>query len=236
MQLTTRPVFKQRVTTRLGKIDSPKLAPTQQVIEQAVEDALDEFTKLRPRVQTFQTAGDDSKKRYVLRTFVTGWRNGSSKISRVEEVISADTDDEQITGFDDADILLSIDTSGDDILRLPHTISASNVIRIVWEDRHIIHESDETLTTVAEAHTEVVTLFAVAMLERWVARKASELSDASLGASQVDLESVATRFRERATEDLRAALERLGPASADASYYDWESESGLTGTRRISHP
>ncbi len=238
MAVGTQSQFQDRVDKRLGTINTTQLQPTADAKTQAMEDAIDLYSKLRPYRQVHEQSGSATTKRYVLNATITGWRDGQSRLVSAYDVSDANTDDETSDDIDDADWIMGIDTSGQDILILLETIPSTHTLRLVWEDVHAIDAATAADTTIPDHHTEVMTLFAVAALERWIARRASEMTDAGLGIDQVDLGSVANRYHELARKDLQTALDRLAPQGAQqsaAAWQEWDSESLLSDTLRISH-
>lgn len=238
MAVGTQSEFKARVDARLGQVLTTQLAPTADAKTQAMEDAIDLYSKLRPYRQTHEQAGSATVKRYVMEAVIAGWNNSQSRLVSLYHVVNANTDDEIAHEIDDAKWLFTIDVNGKDVLLLSQIIDASDTARFVWEDAHAIDAGDASATTIPDYHTEVLTLFAVAALERWISRKASEMTDAGLGVDQIDLGSVAARYDERARADLKTAMDRLAPDGAQqsaAAFQDWDSESLLSGVARIAH-
>ena len=233
----TRQEFKDRVLVRLGRVESSKLKPTTNAIEAAVADAIDEYSKRKPRDLVHQQAGDDTTKRVVLTDTVTDWITGTSRVVNLSRVSDPDSDDEVEYEYEEKDWRVVKDTTGKDVLLFTYAVGTGNTLRIRWQNLHTIHDSDSALTTIPEGDTEICTLFALVYLERWIARTAYDLSDSGFGADQVDYEMLGKRWDQRADHDFDDALKRISPESAGGTggSVEWPSESIIAKQSRIAH-
>lgn len=228
---------------RLGTVDSVKLAPTADAKTSELANAVDLYSRVRPRARTFEFAGDNLKRRFVLRTDVAGWRNGSSKLAPpLQTVENAGTNSETITDMEDLGWSLSVNPSGDDVLMLASVIPTGQTFRLHWQDLHTVHASDAALTTVPDSDKEPFVSLVAHFLAAWIARTSADLTAASIGIDQVDLESVSERFAKRARELRKDAMDRLAPeegseiSGSGGASITWDpSRSALSGGRRIAH-
>jgi len=239
------PVGKQsdvltRAMDRLGKL-SDSLAPTIDAQKDALHDTIDEYSRLKPRDMVFEQAGDDTTRRIVLSTVLlaSGWKKGSNTVVSVETVTAAGTNDETTESYDLEDWQQRIGANGDDLLFLATAVNTGSTLRLVWDGWHVVHETDPTLTTIPENDAEPFVSLLASKLAEWVARKASDSANASLGTDQVDMEPISERWRRRAKE-LRdeSFYARLTPTSAttaaSGTSVEWATDRD-PWHERISH-
>jgi len=225
--------------TRLGNIDSKTFAPTGEAKVDSLDAAIDWYDRLRPRSSTYEVAGDNVKRRFVLSTDVTGWAKGSSLAGPVQFVTSPDTDDEKIStvNIDEWDQRRS--SAGDDVLMLAAPVPVGTILRVLWTAAHVVDADDADLTTIPERDADAFVSMMAALLARWISRRASDIATASLGADQIDAEPIGERWAKRARELEKLALDRLAPqsesVSAAGASIEWANDNTTARQPRVGH-
>jgi hypothetical protein len=228
--------FRTRVENKVGQVDSPKLDPSNDILDLCIEAGLNQYTRLRPRKVVEEIAGTGSQKRYVLDTELGNWESGFSAIAKVVSVQNRNTDDEIEEEFSSFDVRRNIDD--EDVLFLPEATSATEHVRIQYTANHVIDEETVGNTTVPDIDTDFLTAICASYVAYWIARKASDLSNTSLGSSETSYWRLRQHWAERAKELMREASEYIDPKmvsheSAGVAQ-EWKSESRIA-PRRISH-
>ncbi len=235
-----RTAFQAKALQRLGKVESSKLELTAEAWTGVIDDAVDAYGRLRPNTKIFQGAGSDTKRRYVLEdATLPGWVLRTSRVLRVESVSGPDTDDEFVTEIPSSEWTQRRAADGKDVLFLESAVGASQTIRIHFSIPHVIHDDNETLTTVPDGDCEAIVALTVGKAAEWIARTACDLANQRLGADDVDYQAFSDRWAKRANESLKAAAERLqgepSAAPAAASTVEWPSTDPISGIPRVSH-
>ena len=229
----------QRAMTRLGTIENKTLSPTGDAKTDCLDAAIDWYDRLRPRASTYEVAGDNVKRRFVLSTDVAGWAKGSSLAGPVQFVTDPDTDDEKILDLDLNEWDQRRSSAGDDVLMLAAPVPTGTTLRVLWTAAHVVHAIDAALTTIPDRDADAFVSMMAALMARWVSRRASDIAAANLGADQIDAEPIGTRWAKRASELEKQALDRLAPksesVSAAGASIDWENENTTARQPRVGH-
>jgi hypothetical protein len=233
------PDFRDRVKLKVGSVDTPTLAPSDEAVDLCVESGLTNYSNIRPLVKVFQKAGSNTTKRYVIGTEITDWDDDFSMISYISGVTDPDTDDESESVVDDDEWYTKLSTSDGVVLFLNTVIGSTRTMRIEYTTPHIIHSSDAALTTVPNHDTDLLTAICASQVCFWIARKASDLMNVSLGVSEIDYRRLRSHWSDRAKELASEASEYVSNRTLKPSggvAVQWESDSRIsTGGRRISH-
>lgn len=229
----------KRAMTRLGAITSEGLTPTGEAQDDCLYAAIDWYGQLRPLRRIFESAGDGVTRRFVLATLIgADWIKGTSEAASVAKVTNANTNDESAQDLDISDWQQLVAANGDDVLMIDDAVAVGTTLRIGWTSPHAVDAGDATLTTIPTKDAEAFVSMFAGYLARWISRRASDLAMSSLGADQVDAEPIGERWKRRAVELEKMALERLAPTSesvgpAGASI-QWTDES-TNRPPRIGH-
>lgn len=231
--------FRSRVSLKVGDVDSPKMQPSNDVLDLCIEAGLNQYTRLRPRTVVEEIAGNGSQKRYVLNSELTLWVPGFSVLAVVASVQNRNTDDEVETDVPLDNREIRKDISGNDVLFLTETIPTGYHLRLAYNGSHVIDEDDANDTTVPDIDEDLLTAMCASYVAYWIARKASDLSNTSLGSSETSYWRMRQHWAERAKELMREASEYIDPKmvaheSAGVTRA-WKSKSRLGGGERISH-
>lgn len=233
--------IRAAVEARLGAIDAAKLRPSASSLDESILGAVEVYSMHRPRRVTFEIAGDGSTRRFVLADALSGWKNQSDGVARLEVVSDAGTSSEFAEEVAADAFVVEVDTAGRDVLRLlDAAVPVGSVLRISAVTSHRIGATDANETTILAKDREAFLLLAVAKVADLVARSASDLADSHLGGAEVDYSSVADRWAERAKDARREALSTLSPKRSESStgggaFVEWTEESFLARQRRVSH-
>lgn len=238
-QVGTRQDMVKRILARLGSVEAAKLAPTNEAAQDALDDALSEYQRVRPRARAVEVQGDGVARRFVLADVVPSWAEGTQRVSALELVSQAGTQVETKFAIDVSEWTIAPDAGGRSVLLLALPISTCYALRITVNEPHVVDETDPSKSTVPDADVVPLTLLGVAALAEWIARGASDMTDASLGADRIDYAGVSGRWAKRAAEARERALEILAPTPAGgtggAASVTWQSYSTLTGHLRLAH-
>jgi len=230
--------FRDRVEAKVGAVDSPKLDPSNDILDLCIEAGVNQYTRLRPRHVVEEIAGDGTQKRFVLNSELTLWESGYSDLEKIASVSNRDTDSEVETDITDKDREIRKDTSGNDVLFLTTAIDSVNHLRLQYTGAHIIDVSDANLTTVPNMDTDLLTALCASYVAYWIARKASDLSNVSLGSSETSYWRLRQHWADRAKELMKEASEYIDPKMVShesaGTTVEWASDSRLA-PRRISH-
>lgn len=233
--------LKEAALRVLGSVNSQKLEPTGDDQEDAIRDAIDELSKIRPQVRVTDIVGDSTKVRYVLETEVAGWDDDLSTLELLEIMTDKQTNSEsrRVLEADDYEVRPQEDELL--VLKLLNGIivATGEYLRITWTHPIEVLDLDAApATTVPKRWKQVTLLLTCERLAGLIARKASDLADNSLGIDQVEFRTFDRRWKERAMELRARAVERLAPselgATAPGTSIEYETTSRLYG-RRISH-
>jgi hypothetical protein len=223
------------IERRIGKLETTKLMPSREVIDDAVVASLAELDRFSAKRKVHESAGDGATRRFVLEDLVTGWKNGSDAVSLVAAVVDANTADEVEAKADHDEWRPTFDTSDRDVLLLRYAIPSDQTLRIYYTTPHVV---DDSSSTVPEKVSEVLILMAVADVCEWIARTAADLTDGTFGKTEVDYSEVSDRFANRARRARERAREIFEPEDnleTGAASVEWDPRSQLNRTRRISH-
>jgi len=226
---------------RYVAVSSQKLQPSTDQIEDAVRDALDELSSVRPETLVHEALGDTTTRLYVLPTVIGAlWIADRSTVSGLQKVTDPDTDDENAEAVEDDRWITRDSVAGDRVLHLSDLIGTGASLRIFWTRPLTIDELDTaTATTVRAPDTQTLLLLAAERLAQGIARAASDLADNTLGVDQVDFQTFDRRWRERARELREKAEQRLNPEGtsvATGTSVQYRTSSRLTrGQRRVAH-
>lgn len=238
----TKTTALERLLVRLGQIESPKLAPSTTAQEEALRDALDELSRLRPRRLVFESASG-SAKRFVLSTTITAagvsWLDRVSTLEAVAFVSSPNADDEDEELLDETRFTVTTDTAEKDVLFLKAP-AGSETLRLRYTRPHALDGLDgETATTFTTQEEFSFLLLATAWVAGWIARRAADMADLSSGSDRQEMEGWARNWRDVYRDLRKQAVERLAPSelSAGGTGYgvEWESSSRLGDADRVSH-
>ena len=232
-----------KVDRIIAKLDSKKLVPGPDVKDEMLREALDEYSNASPRKITFQTPGSSTTKRYVLATLTAGanvWVDEVSQLERVIKAIKPDTDDELEEPYKNDEFSLRVDTAGADVLFLTRAVGASDTLRLIYTRPHEINGLDgATVTTVSAKDSDALALLAASKVASWISRAASDDANQTTGIDQVEFKDIHERWRDRAEELRKDAIERLSPsmlsAGAAGTSIDWERKTALGNVERIAH-
>lgn len=236
--------LKNRVELRLGRIESQRLEPTSEALEESCRSALAELSSIRPRSIVREIAGDGTTRRFVLSTALAdpdGWVAFSSDVLGIEDVSNTGTDDEAVDPLGEDDWAIRIATDGTEVLFLGVAVGTDRHLRIRYSRAHTVEDLDgATVTTVPERDTEPLVLLATSEAAGWIARTAADLADrGSLGVDQVEFAGFSRRWREFSDALRKRAAERLGASElvsgGAGTSVEWESESRLGRFPRVSH-
>ncbi len=240
-QWTDLATIKTAIDRVLGAPESGKITPTGDDQEDAVRDALDELGKLRPQVRVTDIAGDGTKTRYVLSADVTGWDDDLSTLEIIEIVNDKETDSETRRRIAVVDYELRPQADEKLALKLLNgkIAGTGEDLRLTWTHPIEVKDLDTaTATTVAKRWRPTLLLLACERLAYLIARKASDLADNTLGIDQVEFRTFDRRWKERAIELRKRAVERLAPSEIAAispgTSVEYETKSRLYG-ERITH-
>jgi len=235
---------RTKAITRLGKIESLKLQPTEEAQDAAVRSALDEYSSHRPRELVKRVAGDGQTRRWVLKTLLSAepvWLPRTSRVQALEILEDPDTDDEHRRELEAEEWEVRIDAAGDEVLWLLRPPGTSETLSITWTRPQQIETLDGTDatpgTTVPDGDVEGFLLLVLANLAGWVARSASDLKNESMGLDQVDYDTIDRRWRDNEKSLRKQALERFVPtefAPASGTSVDYRSRDRY-GFPRVSH-
>jgi hypothetical protein len=230
--------FRERVRLKLGEIKSPEMQPNDDVLDVCIDAGVNQYSRLRPRTIVQEIAGDGTTRRYVLDDVLTLWAPGFSILARVASVSDKDTDDEKETEIPDGDIARRRSAAHKDVLFLAQTITTGVDLRLEYTTNHSIHVDTPANTTIPDIDTDFLTAMTASYAAYWIARKASDLANTSLGSSETSYWRLRAHWAERAKELMREASEYVDPKmvsheSAGVAK-EWTSESRLA-PRRISH-
>ena len=230
--------FKERVMRRVGSIDAAKFIPDDPTQNDLIEAGLAAFDQRRPRTMTFETAGDDASRRFVLSTLIAGWKDGTMRLLTVARVHDANIHNEFVEEYDVGDWKVTKDTTGKDVLQIVSAVGAGLTLRVTYSRPHAIDSEDIDLTSVPDGDTELLTLLCAREVCRWISRSASDMADNSLGADQVDFGAIGERFADRAKELLRDADQLTSPSeetqTPGGGSVAWNTK-GSFGDRFVGH-
>ncbi len=228
----------KQALVRLGSIDSKTLAPTIDAQSDCLDATIAWYAGIRPRSKLYQVAGDDTKRRFVLSTDVSGWVKGS-EVQSVQLVTSPDTNDETVRELAGEEWNQRVSIGGDDVLMLAGAVPVGTTIRVTWNAPHVVDAEFANSTTIPERDADAFLTMLAAYLARWVSRRASDIASASLGADQIDAEPIGERWSKRARELEKQAMERLAPTSetvrAVGASVDWKNDNTAARTPRVGH-
>jgi hypothetical protein len=236
--------LRTRIDLRLGRIESERLQPTVEALEESCRSALAELSAIRPRSVVRELAGDGSSRRYVLTTAFAdpdGWVADSSDVLEIGEVSNTGTDDETVDPLGEDDWAIRRGTDGLEVLFVGTPVGVDRVLRIRYSRAHTVTDLDgAAATTVPERETEALVLLATSEAAGWIARTAADLADrGSLGVDQIEFAGFSRRWREFSDVLRKRAAERLGASElvsgGAGTSVEWESESRLGRLPRVSH-
>lgn len=224
----------------LGGSLNSNLEPSQETIDDAINNAIDQYGKYRPNYKIKDTAGDGASKRFALATLITGWVPGTYQIASVgtvDGVGTANEEEEVPIAFESWSVYKN--SSGAEILLIAAPISTSATMRVRYTVPHVVHTTDPLQSTIPEIDTESFKMLAVAYLCDWISRKASDITNASLNVDLTFDKDVPEAWSKRAVELVKLAVERLSGAGASppssGAAIDWPRRSSAFGWTPIGH-
>jgi len=229
--------FRNRVLVKVGSIDTPHLAPSEEATDLAIDSGLGQYNGLRPRIQVSEQVGDGTARRFVMATLLgSTYDPDFSELVHVHRIHNRDTDDEQVDDTIEWEIRLSA-TDGH-VLFINSAIATSQYLRTLFTRAHVIDTDDENLTTVPDTDTDLLTCLASSYVAFWIARKAGDMAITEMGITEINLRRIREHWGDRAKELIKEAGEFMSPTmvsiqSAGASV-EWATKSQWSG-RRISH-
>lgn len=234
----TLETFRARVVLKIGDVESPELKPSETVLGICIDAGVNQYSRLRPRTVVVEVAGDGTTRRYVLNTALTLWNPEYSKLAKVALVESANLDSEIETEYKDSMLSRRKDSSGNDVLFVTETVAVGKDIRFEFTALHTIDLTTPGNTTIPDFDTDLLTALSASYVASWIARKASDLANVQLGATEVDYGRLRSHWSTRSNELLREASEMIDPKmmshASTGVAVEWKSESRLA-PRRISH-
>ncbi len=238
-QVGTYDTFSARVTRRLTKIESEKLAPSADDLRELIDQALAELDGVRCFEDLHDRDGDDTTRRIVLGTEISGWIQRTSRLVGVSLVRDAGTDDESIEELDADEWAVRPGPGRTEVLHLAAVVPTGTKLRLRWTRPHEISETDAAETTIPAGLTEPLTLLAVAAASEWIARAASDLKNSAFSeGAEMDYEAIADRWTSRGREARKRAREILEPPAeaqdAAGVALTWDSKD-QHGRPRVGH-
>lgn len=238
MSIGTEVTLKTDIAQKLGSIDTPDLTPDDTALGTFVDFALRKYNQLRPQVKVHEAAGDGTTRRFVLDD-LTGWAPSFSAVNYVASVADKDTDDEDETRYPAEDLVFRRSAADKDVLFLPVAVGTGQDLRIVYRIPHVIHASVDASTTVPDQEKQLFVTMGAATGALWIARKAGDLQNTVIGASEVDYRRMREHWSQRAKELDAEASELLDPkitaGPGVAKAVQWKTKSRMTGRPRVSH-
>lgn len=225
-----------------GKIDHGSAAD----LGSAVDRALEEYSRLRPRERYVLLDGDGSTFEWVASTSLTGWVDRWSRLLRVEHPFppaSGQRERNVLLDASDPDrperVQVLHDEGGLEVVTFlegPPASGTGNVL-VRYTAPHVIHASDPGNTTILAPDVEAFCVLVAAYGHEMLAAYYEQTNDAQLAVDVVDWRSKGGAFAARAGQ-LRARFERhmglVDGVQAASSCADWDTY--LRGGRdRIFH-
>lgn len=230
--------FRDRVIAKVGAVQSPELAASEDVLDICVDAGVNQYSRLRPRTVVVDVPGDGTTRRYVLNTVLTLWDPSFSNIAKVAMVQNTDLDNEIETVFTDRQLTQRKDSGGNDVMFITDTVAVGKDIRFEFTALHTIHIATANLTTIPASDTSLLTALTASYVAGWIARKASDLSNVQLGTTEIDYGRLRSHWSTRASELLKEASEMIDPRvmshESTGVAVEWKSQSSFA-PRRISH-
>jgi hypothetical protein len=238
MSIGTTATLKTDISQKLGSIDTPDLKPDDTALGAFVDFALRKYNQLRPQVKVHEAPGDASTRRFVLDD-LTGWAPSFSAVNYVASVSGKDTDDENESRYSAEDLVYRRTAADKDALFLPVAVATGNDLRIVYRIPHTIHASTEANTTIPTQEKQLFVTLGAATGALWIARKAGDLQNTVIGASEVDYRRLREHWSQRARELDAEASELIDPkvtaGPGVGKAVPWKTKSRMTKLKRVSH-
>lgn len=235
----TRWDMVERIRNAVGSVEGAKFAPTDAALSDALDDALSDYAKARPRRRTVDVPSDGYTRRRLMSEIDAGWNEGTSALASIFHVVNVGLQSEDSWEMEVTEWAIRPDAFGASLLLLAAAEPPCQTLRLTIEEPHVVDAQDAAKTTVPDRDIRALTLLGAASLCEWMARASSDMVDASLGADRVDYSGVGSRWAKRAAETRARAYSLLAPAKEDGSAGGtsvcWNSYSTLTHRTRIGH-
>lgn len=239
MLLTNLADTRTQVSLKLAQASASAIALSPTELDDAISEALDYFNVLAPKEGVHEQAGTGLIKRVVLSDDVTDWKDETSSVSEVQEVIDPNTDEETIAVLIRGGWRTARSADGKDILYVEEATPADRTLRINWTTPHTLTDLEgATVTTIPERHSQTLLLLATSTGAALIAAKATDLANANLGANVVDLSEFTGKWLAISRDRRRMAEKRLGgnPGQSVGVSVNWRTGRRLNTEDRVGHP
>jgi hypothetical protein len=240
MAVGTRIDFRAKIERKLGKVESSRLKPSNDNLNDFIDEGIAYLNTIRARRRTYQVQGDDTKQRFVLSDDIADWAKNFSVVEPpVLLVTNTDTDTEETDELEREDWRFYTADDEDEVLILQDAVSTERYLRFTYTLPYVVDESVANNTTIPDGLEHLLLAVCASRGASWISRSASELSNVELGASEMSTDDIRDAWAARASELWEEAAGIINPSKVDTgggtSIEYGPQRSRLTGRHRFSH-